>query len=213
MNRAVFRSRLTASGPGRIATASFVACLTLVLVLGGCGYRFMGTQLNYPAGVRSVEIGSFENRSREFGLDKILAFAFEREFHRRGLLRVEEQPGRADAILGGTIREFNTWPVAFDAQDDALQYEAELILDLDLRRRSDGQVLWQVAGLQRVTEYSVAARIMVPSSSQFQRGTIAVADLSRLTDIQLAQTEKRLSVERLINSVVRDVHDQIFDDF
>jgi len=33
------------------------------------------------------------------------------------------------------------------------------------------------------------------------------------TDIQLAETEKRLAIDRLVESIVSDVHDRILDDF
>jgi len=183
------------------------------LVFPACGYQLAGTQLRLPEGVHSVYVGSFENRSREFGLDRQVAFAFEREFHRRGVFRVEENPEAGDSVLTGTIRSFAARPVAFDAEDEALVYEAELTLDVALRRRDDDAALWEVSGLQEVEDYSVAAAIMVPSTSQFQRGTLSVGDLQRLTDIQLAETEKRLAIERLVRSLVRDVHDRILDDF
>jgi len=180
--------------------------------VAGCGYRFIGDAAP-PAGIRSIEVGRFENRSREFGLDQALVFAFERELFRRGTLQPEEEPGRGDAVLSGTIRRFSSRPVAYDANDEAMQYEAEIALDLELRRRSDGVVVWKVEDLQEVEDYSVASRIVVPSTAQFQQGTLAVEDIGRLTDIQLAETSKRLALERLITSVVRDVHDRILDDF
>lgn len=189
-------------------------CVALLVLLPlACGYRLAGTQLQLPEGVHSVHVGEFENRSRQFGLDRQVSLAFEREFHRRGVLRVAEEPGAGDSELSGVIRSFSARPVAFDAEDEALEYEAELVLDVALRRRSDGALLWEASELQEVEDYSVAARIVVPSSSQFQRGALAVGDLRRLTDIQLAETEKRLAIERLVSSLVQDVHDRILDDF
>lgn len=185
-----------------------VACAPLA-----CGYTLMGQATGPAADVRSVSMGPFENRSREFGLDKTLGFAFEREFSRRGRWRVEEEAGAGEAVLTGTIVSFKTRPVAFDQKDEALQYEAELVVDLALRRQSDGAVLWQASGIREIQEYSVAARVVVPTSSQFQRGTLDVGDLRRLTDIQLAGTEKRLAIDRLIGSLVFAVHDRIADGF
>jgi len=191
-----------------------LVCLALLGVLPlACGYHLAGTEVQLPEGVRSVRVGEFNNRSRQFGLDRELSLALEREFYRRGVLRVEEDPEAGDSELAGTIRSFKVRPVAFDAQDEALEYEAELILDVTLRRRSDGVVLWKASGLTEMEDYSVAARIVVPSTSQFQQGTLAVDDLQRLTDIQLAETEKQLAIERLVQSLARDVHERILDGF
>ncbi|HUI28492.1 MAG TPA: hypothetical protein VL403_20610 [Candidatus Kryptonia bacterium] len=183
------------------------------LSLAGCGYHLAGGGTSLPADVRSVSIGKIENRSREFGLEKSLAFAFEREFLRRGLVRVEGDPGAGDAIISGTIRRFDAVPVAFDANDQALQYQASLVMDLRLRRQRDGQVLWEVRGLREVEEYSVAANVVITSSSQFQRGQLNPEDLTRLSDIQLAEGEKRLAIERLLLAAVRDAQDQMLEGF
>ncbi len=193
------------------------ACGVLALVvatgISGCGYQLSGTNVTLPADVHSVAIGAFDNRSREFGLDKTLAFALEREFHRRGILSVAEAPDQGDALLSGVIKRFHVRPVAFNQQDEAIQYEAEIVLDLVLQRQSDGTVLWKASSLQEIQDYSVQAGVVVPSSSQFQQGTLNPNDINNLTQIQLAETEKRLAIQRLVAEVVRDVHDRIVEDF
>jgi hypothetical protein len=160
-----------------------------------------------------LSVGPFENESREFGLDRRLMFALEGEFFRRGLLRVVEDPDGGEAVLSGTIRSFTTRPVAFDSRDEALQYEAEMTLDAELKRRDDGAVLWKASGMTAIEDYVVARSVVVPSSSQFQRGTLDLDDLNALTNIQLAETEKRLAINRLVGSIVVDLHDRLLDDF
>jgi hypothetical protein len=187
--------------------------LALALAPLACGYTFAGTQTAVPGDIRSISVGQFDNRSRQEGLEKSLAFAFEREFYERGTLPVREDPSQGDGILTGTIRDFKTRPVSFDANDEALQYEAELTLDVTLRRQTDGKVLWQGSRLQAFEQYSVSRQTVVPSSSQFQQGTLDFANLAQLSDIQLAETEKRLAIDRMVRAIVRDVHDRILDDF
>ena len=182
-------------------------------LLAGCGYALAGTHMHIPGEIHSVSIGEFENRSHEEGLAKALTFALEREFYERGTLRLRENPTEGEGVLSGTIKEFKTRPVSYDAQDDALQYEAEMTVDVALKRQSDGTVLWKGAQIRAYEEYSVNRNTVVPSSSQFQRGTLDFNDLANLSDIQLAETEKRLAIERLLDSIVRDVHDRIRDDF
>jgi hypothetical protein len=187
--------------------------LALALTPLACGYRLAGTNVVVPGDIQSVSVGSFDNQSRQEGLDKVIAFAFEREFYERGTLSVREKPGEGEGIITGTIREFRTRPVSFDANENALQYEAELTLDVTLRRQADGKVLWKGSRLHVFEEYSVNPSTVVPSSSQFQQGTLDFSNLTELSDIQLAETEKRLAIERMVRSIVRDVHDRILDDF
>lgn len=186
----------------------------LAATLAGCGYAIVGSQtLHVPGDVHSVAVGKFINQSRQEGLDKTVAFAVEREFYQRGALPIRESPAEGEAVISGTIREFQIKPVSFNSQDEALQYEARLVMDVVLTRQSDGSVLWKGKNMQSVEDYSVNRQTVVPSSSQFQQGTLNFSDLSDLSDIQLAETEKHLAIDRMVRAIARDVHDRILDDF
>ncbi|MEO8604621.1 MAG: LPS assembly lipoprotein LptE [bacterium] len=188
--------------------------LLLAASLSGCGYEIVGSQTTHvPGDVHSVAVGTFANLSRQEGLDKTLAFAVEREFYQRGALPVRERPAEGEAVISGTIREFQVRPVSFNQQDEALQYEAKLVLDVVLTRQGDGTVLWRGTRMQSVEDYSVNRQTVVPSSSQFQQGTLDFSDLADLSDIQLAETEKHLAIDRMVRAIARDVHDRILDDF
>jgi hypothetical protein len=189
------------------------ASLAILLLFPGCGYHFSGSRSMLPEDVRTLSVGEITNASRQFGLEKNLAFALEREVYVRGQLRLVEAPEVGDAVLSGSIRSFSIRPVAFDSRDEAIQYAADLRVDLTLRRQADGTVLWKASGLEAFEEYSVRASTVITSSSQFQRGTLNRNDLDAMTDIQLAETEKRLAIERLLESVVRDAHDRMLEDF
>lgn len=179
----------------------------------GCGYHLIGSRVAVPGNVRSLQIGAFANETLEFGLQERLVFALEREFFRRGGLRIEEGAEDADAVLRGAILDFRARPVAFDADDEAIQYEVVLKVECTLERREDGEVLWRARSIRAIDEFSVRTDTIVPSSSRFQRGTIEFGALDDLTSIQLAETEKVLAVNRLLESVVRDVYDRLLDDF
>lgn len=195
------------------AVSPLLALPSLLILLSACGYHFSGTRAAFPDDVRTLSVGAITNSSRQFGLEKSLAFALEREVHARGQLRLVEAPEVGDAVLSGAIRSFSIRPVAFDSRDEAVQYEADLRVDLTLRRQADGAVLWKASGLEAFEEYSVRAATVITSSSQFQRGTLNTEDLDAMTDIQLAETEKRLAIERLLESVARDAHDRMLEDF
>lgn len=179
----------------------------------GCGYQLVGRQGVVPGGVDSVFVGRFENHSREYDLDEKLGLALEREFYRRGVVRLEEDPDRSEAEVRGVIRSFRSRPVTFDATDEALQYEIELTVDAVVERRRDGKVLWRGAGIYAVDTYSVRSDTVVPSSSRFQRDRLQFGALDDLTPIQLAETERRRTIERMLQSIVRDIHDRMMDDF
>ena len=58
------------------------ATLLSLVVLTGCGYHLAGEQRGLPADIHSLRVGSVVNHSQEYGLEKTLAFAFERALPR-----------------------------------------------------------------------------------------------------------------------------------
>jgi hypothetical protein len=187
----------------------------LVWGLSGCGYHLVGDNVGLPEDVHSISVGTLANRSREHGLEKTLAFAIEREINERGHFRMEEDPAGGDAVISGTIRDVHVRPVAFDANDQAVEYQIEMILDLYLTRQSDGKVLWQARGLHETDEYPAASNVVVTSSSEFQQGTLDATNVQhpQLTGIQLAETERRRAIARLLSQAVRDIYNQMVENF
>jgi len=195
-------------------TARRIALL-LCLLFSGCGYHIAGEHVALPPEVRSVRVGKIENRSREQGLEKSLAFALEREVHIRQHFRMEQDPTRGDAVLSGTIREVHVRPVAFDANDQAIQFEIAVVLDLTLTRPGDGHVFWHVHGLRELDEYSASSQAVVTRSSQFQQATLNAGDVQnpQLSNIQLAETERQEALLRLLKQAAHDVYNQMVEDF
>lgn len=190
--------------------------LVLVTVLGpGCGYRLVGHGTGLPEDVRSVSIGTIANRSREYGLEKDLSFALEREIYVRRQYHVDEVPGSGDAVLTGAIRDVHVRPIAYDANDFAVRYELVLLLDMALTRQRDGQVLWRVSGLREDEEYSAVAQVEVTSSPDFQRGTLDAQNINdpEFSYIQFAESERRRALRRMLNQAARDVYNQMVENF
>ena len=191
------------------------AAVLLAVAFVGCGYHFAGEQVGLPADIHSLSVGKLVNRSREHGLEKTLAFALEREIHERGHFRMIEDPGGGDAVVSGTIRELRVRPVAFDANDIAVQYEIALILDFTLTRKDGGQVLWHVHGLEESDQYSASPNVVVTNSPQFQKSALNASDVlnPEFTAIQLTETERRRAITRLLGQAVRDVYNQMIENF
>ncbi len=193
----------------------FATGLAASITLAGCGYHLAGTVTGLPEDVQSISVGTITNRSREHGLEKTLAFALEHEIHERQHFQMVQDPGGGDAILSGSIRDIQTRPVAYDSNDLAVQYEIELILDLTLVRKSDGRVLWHTSRLQETDEYAASPTVVVTTSPEFQQGTLDPANVQdpELSNIQLAETERRNAIKRLLQHAVRDVYNQMVENF
>jgi hypothetical protein len=189
-----------------------IALAVVMLAWAGCGYHFAGGGRTFDAGVRTIGVRTFANATREIGVEKRLAMAIEREFVIRGPLKVAAAE-EGDLQLTGTVRSAEDRPVAFNRDDEVLIYQTVLALDLELRRRDTGAVIWQVRGLRVADDYESVASVVVTTSSSFRSSTLNPEDLGGFTDIQLAETRRRETLERMIGALARDVYDQIMEDF
>jgi hypothetical protein len=183
-----------------------------VVALTGCGYGFAPVR-DYGAEVRTIGVETFANQTREIGIEKRLALAIEREFTMRGPFRVSSGPEDGDLVLSGTVREATDRPVAFNRRDEVLIYQTLLALDLELRQRATGEIVWQAHGIRAVGDYETVASVIVTTSSEFRSSTLNAEDLGAFTDIQLAESRRRQALERIVTSLAHDVYDQIMEDF
>ena len=171
--------------------------------------------MGLPQDIHSIRVGAIANHSREHGLEQQLAFALEREIHEHDQLTIDTDPAGGDAVLSGTIREVAVRPVAFDVNDQAVQYEITLTLDLVLTRSRDGRVLWHVNRLQETDEYSANRSVVITSSSRFQQGTLDATNIQnqQFSNIQITETERRHAIARLLQESVRDAYNEMVEGF
>jgi hypothetical protein len=191
-----------------------VRCALIVSLVGvtGCGYHFAGGGRSFAPELRTIGVRTFANQTRELGIEKRLAMAIERELVLRGPLKVVD-PDEGDLVMTGTVKTAEDRPVAFNRDDEVLIYQTILALDLDLRRRDTGKLVWQARGLRVADDYESIASVIVTTSSEFRRSTLNAEDLGGFTDVQLAESRRREMLDRMIGNLARDVYDQLMEDF
>ncbi len=192
-----------------------VGVLGLFLVLAGasCGYQFSGKGERFPKDVRTVFVETFVNRSKDVGIDSEIASALRSEFRQRGQLRVVDSLEQADAVLSGVVRSFDSRVVAVNRRDEVLQFEMVLVADMSLRRRSPDELVWRPQGTRLAELHSGSRGAVVTSSSAFKSGTLNPGDVRRLTDIQLTETVKQETKERLVERFARELHQRLMEMF
>ena len=200
----------------RFALWSFA--MMIVAPLGGCGYQFVGESSLLPKEARTIYVEPFVNRSRDVGLDKELTTALRGEFYRRGQLKIVDSAEQADLILSGVIRCYSDCPgastvLSVNSNDEVLQYESLLIMDVTLRRREPNEILWRGQGVRLNQVYAGSRAAVVTTSSEFRTGTLNSTDVSRLTDIQLTELERRAVRDQLMEQFARELHQRVTEMF
>jgi len=181
--------------------------------VAGCGYGFNAGGRTFAPELRTIGVEALENDTREAGLEKQVALAIEREFAMRGPFHIASKPSEGDLLLSGTLRQAVDRPVAFNSKDEVLTYQTLLTLDLELRRRDTGALIWAAKGLRETGDFESVASVIVTTSSEFRSSTLNAEDLGAFTDIQLAESRRRETRARLLQSLAHDVYDQIMEDF
>ena len=155
-----------------------VACISLLLMLAGCGYRPLGSGdvSSLPATVRTIAIGTVKNRTLRPTIQPALKEALIRRFATDGRMRVVEE-GAAAALLEGAIEGFGEEPLAFDAADTARRLRVRISFSFTIKDRLKDTVLLRdgAAGVAYLIAGSGIAATRVAEDEATLR---AVADLA-----------------------------------
>ena len=126
----------------RIFAAMTVAAVAASLMMS-CGYALVGRGNTLDPSIRTIEVPAFINRTTRIELEQQVTQAVANEFVSRGRLRLVTGATGADAILRGSIDTFNIFPVAFNEQGRATQYQISITAKIELvDHRNDDKVIW-----------------------------------------------------------------------
>jgi outer membrane lipopolysaccharide assembly protein LptE/RlpB len=124
----------------RLSACVLIAC---AVVLTGCGYALVGKGSSLPESIKVVQFTTLENRTPRVELEQRFSEAIARELVSRGRFRVQAAAEGADAVLSGTVLAFDLYPVAFDSQGRATDYQVRVTARVSLKTLPDGKAIWE----------------------------------------------------------------------
>ncbi|MGB7572264.1 MAG: LptE family protein [Thermodesulfobacteriota bacterium] len=124
---------------GTIRNCRWLSIICLVLLMA-CGYKMAGKETHVPAGLSSIAIPTFKNKTFEPGIEIPFTQAFLNEFIQDRRVKVVSR-AEADSILEGVVTDFIAAAGAYDRSGFVLQYVTAITVDLSLKDRA-GKVLW-----------------------------------------------------------------------
>lgn len=119
--------------PSLIAFGLSTLALCLVAFPTACGYHVAGRGDRLPPDVKTIAVPIFTNETSRFRIEQKVSAAITREFIERTRFQITPDPGRADAVLKGTIKEVRAGVVAFDlATGRATTLQIQVLAHVDL---------------------------------------------------------------------------------
>jgi hypothetical protein len=126
--------------------------LVVWVVFSACGYRFAGSG-SFPAGIKTISIAIFENRTAETGLENTITNDLIYEVTRSkeaALIRKD----KAEANLSGVIVSTQTGSISRSSVDTSLERRVTVTLQLKLTNTS-GTIIWSAKRVSESEAYVV----------------------------------------------------------
>jgi outer membrane lipopolysaccharide assembly protein LptE/RlpB len=115
----------------------------LVFLLCGCGYHVGGAADQLPGDIRTLYVKLFDNQTAEAFLENLVTNRVIEKLSRTADLAIVEDPDQADAVLSGVISSYGRGAVAYDRDDEIVEYRSHIGCSSELRQTADGTVLWK----------------------------------------------------------------------
>ncbi|MBC2763547.1 MAG: hypothetical protein HF970_09555 [ANME-2 cluster archaeon] len=124
------------------------------MVIASCGYRFSGGG-ELPQGIEKLNIGVFENRTNENGLESRIANDLIYQFTRFDSLRLTDK-AKADAFLTGTIKSVKSVTISHESATTSTERRIQVTIALKLMS-SAGKLLWSDNAISAYETYEVSS--------------------------------------------------------
>lgn len=117
--------------------------IAVVLAVAACGYHVRSSVQTLPAGIQSLGIPTFRNKTNQYKLEQQISSAVVREFSTRTRVPVSSSSSSVQAVLVGEILSMSSSPVTFGSDTFASAFLVTVQMSVKLVRTSDSKVLWE----------------------------------------------------------------------
>jgi len=150
--------------------------LAALALFSSCGYGLVGHGNMLDPTIHTIEVPAFVNKTTRVELEQRVTQSVADEFVSRGRLRLVKTPAEADAILKGSIDSFGIFPIAFNQQGRATQYQVAITANIELvdHRNNDDKVIWKNDQYRFTENYQVD----ITSADAFDQESRAIREIA-----------------------------------
>ncbi len=122
-------------------TPRLLVILSLLVLLGGCGYYFPHV---YDGPEKSVYMPNWKNRTDKLGLDNVMYQSLSIWFQKSKSIRITKNKDTADLILAGEITYIDLPSIAWNNNARTTDVKVKLGVRYVLKDLKTGKILWEV---------------------------------------------------------------------
>ena len=153
--------------------------LPLLLILAGCGYRFLSGSLNLPPNVHKIAVPIFANHTNEPDLEKVITKALIHRIQQQGELEVTSE-SQADVILMGTVTDYSSHTaLAYDKEQRIKEYRLRLTAVAYLKDAKTGKLLGRAHRVPAKSEYPVSLDVGITREAEKAAQKVAADEWAR----------------------------------
>ena len=155
-----WKARLQAGLP---ATHLLPILIAAAVLSSACGYHIGGQGDLIPKTVKTIAIPEFSNGTVQYQVAPALTADVVREFHSRTHYTIVTDPGKADAVLTGSVVNFallggiTTAPQSQGGR--ATSSQVVLTVQFNLTDRKTGKVIYQRSGYEFRERYEISTNL------------------------------------------------------
>ncbi|MFH1074511.1 MAG: LptE family protein [Candidatus Firestonebacteria bacterium] len=109
-----------------------------LVLLTGCA----SMKSNLDPEIKKITIPVVINGTSQYGIDTEMTDFIIKQFLIDGRLQVVAKD-QADALLEGTIRQYQLQPMAYDVNNVIISYRVKIILDVKFTNLRTGKIMWE----------------------------------------------------------------------
>ena len=128
-----------------------IILVSLVALLGGCGYYFPHV---YEGPDRTIYMPQWKNRTSQLGLDTEIYQSLSRWFQKSRAINMSKDKAQADMILAGEIVYIELPSVAWGGDARTTDVKVRLGVRYVLKDLQSGKILWEVPDELWTEDYS-----------------------------------------------------------
>lgn len=185
----------------------------LAVLVGGCGYHFAASGSGLPTQAKTIYVQDFTNHTRFTGLNDQFMRYVKDEIANHKRLALVDSAGAADLVLTGEVLYSDEIPGAINAVGEPLLYDQSISASATLTDAHTHAIIWMSRGLGAAAEAPSVASVVLTTSPYFLQQNMRAQDISRLPDIQVAQTQGAASQSQMMEQLAQNLYSSMSEGF